>query len=61
MLTLNLEWKIIDRDRVTLPFDKPTSSAFQTVADACGLEATDMIAQALVGLLGPVIAAQSDA
>ena len=55
MLTLNLEWKIIDEDRVGLLFDKPTFSAFQAVADARGLETTNMIAQALAGLLGPVI------
>ena len=60
MLTLNLEWKIIDSNRVALLFDKATFSAFQTVADFRGLETTDMIAQALAELLGPVIATRSD-
>jgi hypothetical protein len=60
MITLNSEWKIIDKDRFALLFDKPTFSAFQTVADARGLETTEMIAQALAELLGPVIATRSD-
>lgn len=60
MLTLNLEWKVVDSDHVALLFDKPTFLVFQNAADARGLETTDMIAQALAQLLGPVIATRSE-
>lgn len=60
MFTLNLEWKVVDRDHIALLFDKPTFLAFQTAAEAHGLEATDMIGQALARLLGPVIGTRSE-
>jgi hypothetical protein len=61
MLTLNIEWKIIDSDRVASLFDKATFSAFQTAAAFRGLETTDMIAGALAELLEPDIALGSTA
>ena len=59
MMKLNLEWKIIDGNRVALIFDKPSWIAFQTTADARGVDTGDMIAEALAKLLGPVIATRS--
>jgi hypothetical protein len=60
MITLNLEWKIIDKGRIALLFDKPTYSSFQTVDDTRGLETTDLIARTLAELLGPVIGTRSN-
>lgn len=55
MQKLNLEWKIVDKDHVALIFDKPTFKAFQDIATSRGLDTTDMIAQAVSELLGPVL------
>jgi hypothetical protein len=57
MIRLNLEWKIIDGNHVALVFDKPTWLAFQTTADSRGLDTSEMITEALVKLLGTVMAA----
>jgi hypothetical protein len=54
MMHLSLEWKVIDKTHVALIFDNTTFAAFQTIADARGIETTDMIAEALAKLLGPV-------
>jgi hypothetical protein len=59
MMNLNLEWKIIDGNRVALIFDTPSWRAFQTTADARGVDTSDMITEALVKLLSPIIAAPS--
>jgi hypothetical protein len=59
MLKLNLEWKILDDNRVALVFDKTSWLAFQSTADARGVDTCEMIAEAVVKLLGPVIATPS--
>ena len=56
MLRLSLEWKTIDKDHVALIFHKDTFLAFQNIADAKGVDTTEMISEALVKLLGPIIA-----
>jgi hypothetical protein len=56
MKRVNLEWKVLDEDRVALIFDKPAWLAFQSVADGRGLDTSDMISETIVRLLGPIIA-----
>ena len=58
-MRINLKWKIIDESHVALIFDRSTFAAFQIIADARGVEPTDMIAEALAKLLGPVVATRS--
>lgn len=59
MLKLNLEWKILDPDHVALVMDKKTYMAFQSVADARGLDTQNMITEALARLLGTLVATRS--
>jgi hypothetical protein len=59
MLKLNLEWKILDRDHVALIFDKTTFAAFQSIADARGLDTQNMISEALARLLGTPVATRT--
>ncbi|HTT83349.1 MAG TPA: hypothetical protein VMF67_07695 [Rhizomicrobium sp.] len=58
MQKIGLEWRVLDRDHVALVFDKTSFKAFQDVADQLGVETTDMIANAVVKVLGPVVAAR---
>ena len=60
MLKLNLEWKVLDRDHVALVFDKTTYAAFQSVADARGLDTQNMITEALARLVGTLVATRTD-
>jgi hypothetical protein len=55
MIKLNLEWQLIDGNRVALIFDKSSWMAFQTTAETRGIETTDMISEAVVKLLGPAV------
>ncbi len=55
MQKLCLEWKVLDQDHVALIFDKPTFAAFQLVAETKGIEPTEMISEAVVGLLGIIM------
>jgi hypothetical protein len=59
MLKLNLEWKILDRDHVALIFDKTTYAAFQSIADARGLDTQNMISESLARLLGTPVATRT--
>jgi hypothetical protein len=59
MQKLNLEWKILDGSQVALIFDKTSWLAFQSTADSRGVDTCEMIAAAVVKLLGPVIATPS--
>lgn len=56
MLKLKLEWKIINRDQVSLIFDTSTWLLLQDKANARGMETTTMVAEAIANLLGPVVA-----
>jgi len=47
MKRLSLEWTILDQDHVALAFDTNAWKAFQTVAEDRGLDASEMIAEAL--------------
>jgi len=59
MLKLSLEWKMLDRDHVALVMDKTTYAAFQSVADARGVDTQDMISEALARLLGTLVATRT--
>jgi len=52
MMRLSLEWTLLDQDHVALVFDKNTWKAFQLVAEDRGLDASEMILEALAKLLG---------
>ena len=56
MLKLKLEWKIIDRNQVSLTFDSTAWLLLQEKADARSMETTTMVAEAIANLLGPVVA-----
>lgn len=52
MKKLSLEWKVLDKHHVALVFDIPTWKTFEAEANTRGIEASDMIAQAVIGVLG---------
>jgi hypothetical protein len=56
MKQFQIEWKILDADCVALVFSKATWGVFQSTADARGVDTCDMITEALVALLGTVVA-----
>jgi hypothetical protein len=60
MIRLNLEWKILDDNRVALVFDKTSWVALQTMADSRGLDTSEMITEAVVKLLGPVLGSRAE-
>ena len=60
MTKLKFEWKILNRNQVALIFDQHAFAAFQSVAESRGVETTDLITNAIVKLLGPVLSARVD-
>ncbi len=56
MLHLNLEWQVLDRNKVALIFDAKTWAVFQDTADARGVDTQTMIIEALANSLGQVMA-----
>ena len=56
MMKLSLEWKLLDHKQVALIFDTATWALLQMTADAKGFNTQDMIVEAVVNLLGPVVA-----
>jgi len=48
-----LEWRIIDRNRVALEFDRATWLLLQDAADRRDIDTTDMVVEAIAKLLGP--------
>jgi len=47
---------ILGQNRVATIFDKTALLAFQTTADARGVDPSEMITEALVKLPGPIVA-----
>ena len=53
-MQVNLTWQVIDDDHIALVFDKPVWELFRARATERGTLATEMIADAVAGLLKPV-------
>ena len=56
MLHLNLEWRVLERNKVALIFDATTWSLFQETADSRGVDTQSMIIEALANALGSIVA-----
>jgi hypothetical protein len=52
MKWLRLEWRILDDEHVALVFDKSAWAAFEQTAALRATDASEMIAEALAGLMG---------
>jgi hypothetical protein len=59
-MQVNLTWQVIDDDHIALVFDKPAWELFRARATERGTLATDMIADAVAGLLGPFVTRRSN-
>jgi hypothetical protein len=55
-----LDWMMIDREDVTLVFDRIALSAFQALPVARGVETTQLITETLARLRGDVFVVHSE-
>jgi hypothetical protein len=53
MKKLKLEWRMLDREHVALVFDPETWRLFEITAADRQRDASEMVAEAVAGLLGP--------
>ena len=59
-MQVNLTCQVIDDDHIALVFDKPVWELFRARATERGTLATDMIADAVAGLLGAFVTRRSN-
>jgi hypothetical protein len=60
MKPVTLEWLVVDEEHLVLVFDKFAFSAFQSIADARGVETTELITETLASLFGPVFVTRTN-
>ena len=54
MKKLSLEWRILDKEHVALVFDAESWKTYEVTAAARQCDASDMIVEAVINLLGEV-------